>query len=107
MVLTVDVLGRSEFSKFRVNSNALAADGLLLERPLSQCTGDAPCRGQSSKVPIFPESFARRNDIVDFAFGLRYAIGEAGSVYFGGVIPLNDEGFRSDFIPTGGVEYTF
>jgi len=22
-------------------------------------------------------------------------------------VPLNDDGFRSDFIPSGGIEYTF
>jgi len=107
VVLTADVLGRSEFNELNVNKNALSADGLLLDKPLAQCTATLPCSGQRAKVPIFPENFVRRNDIVNFAFGLRYAIGEAGSVYFGGVIPLNDEGFRSDFIPTGGAEYTF
>jgi hypothetical protein len=83
------------------------ANGLLLNKPIDQCTEASQCSGQSTKVRIFPENFAQRNDIVNFAFGIRYGIGEAGSVYFGGVIPLNDDGFRSDFIPTGGVEYTF
>jgi outer membrane putative beta-barrel porin/alpha-amylase len=107
LVLTVDVLGRSEFNKIPVNNNGLAADGLRLDKPLAQCTATLPCSSQQAKVAIFPENFARRNDTVNFAFGLRYAVGEAGSVYFGGVLPLNDDGFRSDFIPTGGMEYTF
>jgi|GEM_PF-1027819 len=107
VVLTADVLGRSEFNKIPVNNNGLAADGLLLDKPLAQCTATLPCSGQRAKVAVFPENFARRNDTVNFAFGIRYAVGNAGSVYFGGVIPLNDEGFRSDLIPTGGAEYTF
>ncbi|MGE0824634.1 MAG: transporter [Candidatus Binatia bacterium] len=107
LVMTVDVLGRSEFKGLRVNRNALAADGFFLDRALDTCTAAQPCGGQSRKVPIFPENFARRNDTVNFAFGFRYGFGEAGSVYFGGVIPLNDDGFRSDFIPTAGAEYTF
>jgi hypothetical protein len=49
----------------------------------------------------------QRNDIANFTFGLRYALGTAGSVFFGGVVPLNDDGFRADFIPSGGIEYTF
>lgn len=107
LVLTVDVLGRSEFNKIPVNNSGITGDGLRLDKPLAQCTATLPCSSQRAKVAIFPENFARRNDTVNFAFGLRYAIGEAGSIYFGGVIPLNDDGFRSDFIPTGGMEYTF
>ena len=107
LIMTVDVLGRSDFSKFKANNRVLSADGLLLDKPTAQCTAAQPCSGQSSKVAIFPEKFTQRNDVVNFAFGFRYGVGEAGSVYFGGVVPLNDDGFRSDFIPTGGVEYTF
>ena len=107
LVMTVDVLGRSEFSRFKTDTNTLSGDGLRLDRPTAQCTAAQPCRGQSAKVAIFPEKFTQRNDIVNFALGLRYAFGDAGSMYFGGVMPLNHDGFRSEFIPTGGVEYTF
>jgi Putative MetA-pathway of phenol degradation len=107
LALVVDIMGRSEFGRLQVANKKLAADGLLLDKPVNQCTAVLPCSGQSSKVFIFPEKFTQRNDIVSFAFGLRYALGESGSIYFGGVVPLNDDGFRSNFIPSGGVEYTF
>jgi hypothetical protein len=105
--LMADVIGRSEFGRLRVNNNALSSNGLLLNKPVQQCTEASPCSGQLTKILAFPENLSRRNDIVNFAFGLRYALGESGSIYFGGVIPLNDDGFRSDFIPSGGAEYTF
>jgi hypothetical protein len=107
VALMVDVIGRSEFNGLQVNKKNLAADGLRLNKSVDQCTAALPCSGQDTKVSLFPENFAQRNDIVNFAFGLRYALGESGSIYFGGVVPLNDDGFRSDFIPSGGVEYTF
>ena len=107
LALMVDVIGRSEFNGLQVDKTKLAADGLLLNKPVDQCTEALPCSGQATKVSIFPENFAQRNDIVNFAFGLRYTLGESGSIYFGGVVPLNNDGFRSDFIPSGGIEYTF
>jgi hypothetical protein len=55
---------------------------------------------------IFPEPI-KRNDTIDFSFGLRYVLGSSGSIFFGGIIPLNDDSFRADFIPSGGLEYTF
>jgi hypothetical protein len=107
LVLMVDVIGRTEFNGLQVDETKLAANGVLLNKPVAQCTPEAPCSGQATTVSIFPENFTQRNDIVNFAFGLRYTLGESGSIYFGGVVPLNDDGFRSDFIPSGGVEYTF
>jgi len=107
LALMIDVIGRTEFSGLQVNKNKLLSDGLFLDKPISQCTQAALCSGQQTKVAVFPENFTQRNDIVNFAFGLRYGIGASGSVYFGGVVPINDDGFRADFIPSGGVEYTF
>lgn len=107
LALMIDVIGRTEFNGLSVNQSQLNSGGLLLSKPVSQCTQDAPCSGQETNVAVFPKNLAQRNDIVNFAFGLRYALGEAGSIYFGGVVPLNNDGFRSDFIPSGGIEYTF
>lgn len=107
LALMIDVIGRSEFNGLSVNQNQLNSGGLLLSKSVSQCTQQAPCSGQGTKVAVFPKNFAQRNDIVNFAFGLRYGIGTSGTVYFGGVLPMNSDGFRSDFIPSGGVEYTF
>jgi len=109
--LMVDVIGRSEFGRFpvRVPSNGIYP-GRLLDRPVKTCTAARPCFLDFSTPPImfpfFPAKI-RRNDVVNFSFGLRYALGTSGSAFFGAVIPLNDDGLRADFIPSGGIEYTF
>jgi hypothetical protein len=107
LALMINVIGRTEFNGLSVDQSQLNAAGLLLSKPISQCTRDAPCSGQGTDVAVFPKNLDQRNDIVNVAFGLRYALGESGSIYFGGVVPLNEDGFRSDLIPSGGVEYTF
>lgn len=107
----VDVLGRSEFGRLtlRLPSNGFIKN-LPLDRAPNTCTPQNPCKLDNTQNLVssflFPETF-KRNDIVDFTFGLRYALGTSGSVFFGGIIPLNNDGLRADFIPSGGVEYTF
>ena len=112
--LAVDFIGRNEFSRLRVQTPAGSVIGNF---PLSadpadpdSCTAEQPCFLDDSQPRVesffFPESF-KRNDIYDFTFGFRYVLGVSGSVFIGGVIPLNDDGFRADFVPSGGVEYTF
>ena len=108
--LMVDFLGRSEFSEFPLHvppQGKLVGDPL--DRAANTCTTAQPCslRLNAGKVfPVFPIQI-KRNDIVDFSFGVRYSVGTAGSVFFGGVVPMNADGFRADFIPSGGIEYSF
>jgi hypothetical protein len=120
--LMVDFIGRSEFGRFPVRFPSEAIyHGAALDRAPATCTAAQPCFLDPSKgdpklkgtpfegtipFPFFPERI-KRNDIADFSFGLRYALGTSGSVFFGGIIPLNGDGLRADFIPSGGVEYTF
>jgi len=106
--LTVDFIGRSEFNGFSVNASQPLLAGVQLDKGASgQCTTEQPCRvSADGTVKVFPETI-KRNDIVDFSFGVRYGLGTSGSLFFGGIVPLNDDGFRADFIPSGGVEYTF
>lgn len=113
--LMVDFIGRSEFGRFPVRFPTEALyTGTLLNRAAETCTAQQPCTLQTTpqgnlktlSFPFFPTRI-KRNDIADFSFGLRYALGTSGSVFFGGIIPINDDGFRADFIPSGGVEYTF
>ena len=109
--LVVDFLGRSEFSKLQVQVPEEGVySGLPLNRAPNSCTKEQPCALDNSrgfiKFPFLPLKI-KRNDIADFSFGLRYALGTQGSIFFGGIIPLNDDGFRAGFIPSGGVEYTF
>jgi len=117
MGLVVDFIGRSEFAKPPVHFPPEARTfGYLLDKGLSTCTVEQPCQLKRDRndpnqpeivhFPFFPEKF-RRNDIINFTFGLRYALGESGSIFFGGTVPINDDGFRADFIPSGGIEYTF
>lgn len=107
----VDILGRSEFEglTFHRPSGSVISN-FPLDRAPGTCTPQNPCRLDDTQRRVssffFPETF-KRNDIVDFTFGLRYALGTSGSVFFGGIVPLNNDGVRADFIPSGGLEYTF
>jgi hypothetical protein len=105
--LLINFLGRSEFGRFQVNVPEGQILGNLLDRSPDTCTAEQPCFLAGTRSFLaFPEPF-KRNDIADFSFGLRYTLGTSGSVFFGGIIPLNDDGLRADFIPSGGIEYTF
>jgi hypothetical protein len=107
--IILDFIGRSEFGRFplRIPESGFFAGGAKLDRKPESCTSQQPC--SISPVPPFPFFPVKieRNDFYDFSFGLRYPLGQAGSVFFGGIVPLTDDGFRADFIPSGGVEYTF
>jgi len=113
--LVVDFIGRSDFARFLVGSMPRTF-GNVLNRAPDTCTAAQPCLLEpSTKDPsqartvsfsFFPEKI-KRNDIANFSFGLRYALEESGSIFFGGIVPINDDGFRADFIPSGGIEYTF
>jgi hypothetical protein len=103
----IDIMGRSEFGRLPPGKGS-GLTGLALERAAATCSRENPC-ALSNKGPVafrFPFKI-KRNDIIDISFGLRYALGISGSVFFGAIMPLNDDGFRADFIPSGGVEYTF
>jgi hypothetical protein len=110
--LVVDFIGRSEFGRFPVHipEQGIYETGVLLDRAPGTCSPEQPCfvnldRGFIS-FPFFPEKI-QRNDKADFAFGLRYALGTSGTIFFGGIVPINDDGLRADFIPSGGIEYRF
>lgn len=105
--LVVDFIGRDEFGRFPVNVPAGQIVGANLDRPASACTTANPCHLTGTKQFLAIPITFKRNDLADFSFGLRYALGTQGSIFFGGIIPLNDDGLRADFIPSGGVEYTF
>jgi len=48
-----------------------------------------------------------RNDIYDFSIGLRWMAIESAVLSVNFIVPMNDDGFRADFIPTLSAEYTF
>lgn len=106
--VVIDFLGRSEFGKLQAHPRPedILTEGIL-DRSPNTCTERQPCFVEDEvRSAAFPIK-SKRNDIANFSFGLRYALGAAGSLFFGGIIPLNDDGFRADFIPSGGIEYTF
>jgi hypothetical protein len=108
--LIVDFLGRSEFGSLSVRVPPEGrVTGLIPDKDPDTCRAEEPCFFDESRnvsFPLFPIRI-ERNDIANFTFGLRYVLGISGSVFFGGVVPLNDDGFRPDFIPSAGIEYTF
>jgi hypothetical protein len=102
----IDIIGRSEFGRLQPGKGSGLA-GLTLEREAATCSRENPCSLRSNPTPFrFPFKI-KRNDIIDISFSLRYALGISGSIFFGAILPLNDDGFRADFIPSGGIEYTF
>ena len=109
--LVIDFIGRSEFEGLRPN---IPRDAVISNFPLDRapdtCTDTAPCSLDTTQPQVssvfFPEAI-KRNDTIDFSFGLRYLLGSSGSIFFGGILPLNNDSFRADFIPSGGLEYTF
>jgi hypothetical protein len=108
--LVVDFIGRSEFGRFpaRIPPEGIFP-GATLNRVPETCTAEQPCfidPDRAVPFPFFPEKI-KRNDIADFAFGLRYVLGTSGTIFLGGIVPINDDGLRADFIPSGGIEYTF
>ena len=105
--LMIDIIGRTELSSPERFPSAALVPQVTLDRNPETCTEANPCRVAGTVLdPLFLEN-PKRNDTIDFAFGLRYALGQQGSIFFGGLIPITDDGFRSDFIPAGGIEYTF
>ena len=109
--LVVDFIGRSEFGTIpvRIPPEGVVPAGVLGRAP-DTCTAERPCfLDPDSEVvfrPLFSERI-KRTDVVNFSFGLRYVLGTSGSIFFGGIVPLNDDGFRANFISSGGIEYTF
>lgn len=105
--LALDVIGRSELGRFQLGAGT-ALQGLFVGSKMVKCAdGTDVCRLVSAVSTFRFPTKIKRNDITDISFGLRYALGTSGSVFFGAILPLNDDGFRADFIPSGGVEYTF
>jgi hypothetical protein len=57
------------------------------------------------ETPFFLQ--IERNDQYDASIGLRYLLGDNGVLSANAIVPLNEEGFRADVIPTIEFEYVF
>jgi hypothetical protein len=106
--LSVDFLGRSEFgAQARIpNAGRLPAVRNIggvdtLTQPVAELNDDDNFKGR----PLFVD--IKRNDILDLAVGGRFAIGDRAMILANFLIPLNQDGLRSDFIPTIAVETNF
>ena len=108
---TLDIFGLCDFARPvppGTNESLSGVQGIVLDKAAKKCTDGQPCRVTSDQAPVFvfPETFKRSN-IIDLSFAFRYMLGDAGSLFFAGIVPLNNDGFRADFIPSAGIEYTF
>lgn len=101
--LTLDFIGRSEFAaQGRVKNigRLPAVRNGELAQPAAELADPDAFKGR----PFFID--VQRNDIFDLALGTKVAIGPV-IVFANVLLPLNNDGLRADFIPTGGVEATF
>jgi hypothetical protein len=69
--------------------------------------GDNEFSAQSEPIeaPFFFQ--IERNDLYDASIGFRYLCLDIGVISANFIVPLNDQGLRTDFIPTVEVEYAF
>lgn len=114
LALLVNFIGRQEFGRLSIDQGLddPTAGGVALvdDRDPATCTVGNPCFPDVERgaQPFFPGARdIKTNFFADVSFGIRYVLSDSGSVFFGAIIPLNDDGFRADFIPSGGIEYTF
>lgn len=69
---------------------------------------DVPQFDQEGRViGVERVSQSLRTDIVDIAPGLKVNVFGTAVAFFTVFVPLNDDGLRADFIPTGGIEMSF
>ncbi len=57
------------------------------------------------KIPFFFQ--IERSDQYDASVGFRWRFADAGFVGLNAIVPMNEQGFRPDVIPTAEVEYSF
>jgi hypothetical protein len=105
--ITLDFIGRSEFGRLgripnsgrlpRVDNGEFATDanGNLL----TDANGDFTGR------PLFVD--IKRNDVLDLALGTKIALTEQIILFATVTLPLNQDGLRAEFVPTGGIEASF
>jgi Putative MetA-pathway of phenol degradation len=69
--------------------------------------GDNEFSAQSEPIeaPFFFQ--IERNDLYDVSIGFRYLFLDSGVISANFIVPLNDQGLRTDFIPTVEAEYAF
>lgn len=61
--------------------------------------GEFPLGGSTAKL--------KRTDLLDLAAGFKVNLFGTAIAYVGAIVPLNNDGLRTEVAPTGGLEFTF
>jgi hypothetical protein len=110
--ITVDFVGRSEFANLSPVSSEgrlpAVKDGVVQEPTVDENGNrlvDENGVPTGHGKPLFINF--QRNDIFDLSIGGKFAIADNAIIFLNFSVPLNSDGIRPDFIPTGGVEVSF
>lgn len=103
--ITVDLIGRSEFNpQGRIPSSGRLPEvrnGTFVQTAAELDNPDTKFTGRPYFVDI------KRADVLNLAFGAKFAVGQNTIVFATALVPLNDDGLRAQFVPTFGIESTF
>ena len=94
LALIVDIIGSSQ----------LATDKLSVE--IAQHRND-PVTGEIFELEPVTQTAGLRTDIIDLAIGFKFVPFDSFALFAQFLVPLNDDGLRTDFIPMGGLELSF
>lgn len=94
LALIVDIIGSSQ----------LATDKLSVEIPHHR---NHPETGEIFELEPTRETAALRTDVVDLAVGFKASPFDSFTLFAQFLVPLNSDGLRTDFIPMGGLEFSF
>ncbi len=87
-----------------IGSSQLATDKLSVEIPHHRNHHET---GEIFALDPTRETAGLRTDIVDLAVGFKAAPFDSFTLFAQFLVPLNNDGLRTDFIPMGGVEFSF
>lgn len=101
LALLVDFIGSSGLAEDDFTTSALvgAATGVTVNS-VSVVRATPPVVGTI-------DASIDRTDIIDMATGFKFRIADRVIGFLGAIVPLNDDGLRADYIPTGAVEVPF
>jgi len=87
-----------------IGSSQLATDKLSVE--IRQYRND-PETGEIFELEPVTQTAGLRTDIIDLAIGFKAAPFDSFTLFAQFLVPLNNDGLRTDFIPMGGLEFSF
>ncbi len=87
-----------------IGSSQLATDKLSVE--IRRHRND-PVTGEIFELEPVTQTAGLRTDIIDLAIGFKAAPFDSFTLFAQFLVPLNNDGLRTDFIPMGGLEFSF